>query len=227
VSPSSPWIWTSGSPTTNIPLTGSFVLVKGSFTATVNGNPLSNVPVLGSAFKESSLNSGEFNAGLLGSWYYEWAGTTCTWTFNMEALASPAQVRFSAEIGGYPVTETVTLGASNITIPFRGYTFTASPIAGMVTIGGTPLAGGTLMVFSQPVTTFSDLNSNQPPLSSAQITNGSFSGYVPDGLSSGYVVIDSSPMASPLPDSLRYSPSPVALTTSMVLDYSTLIPLTE
>jgi hypothetical protein len=211
------WEWTSGSSTNDINLTGAFVRVSGSFSATENEIPISNENVQIFIFGPVSYWS---------SWY-EWAGTTCNWIVNAKAPSPQTVVNFNITIGsgiiagGNTVTEPVTLGTSNITIPHRTYTFNTSAIAGTVA----NLSGGLLVIFATPVTTHNDFLGQWPQrLGSAEITSGGFSGSVPSGFSSGYVVIDSSPDGNA--DGMSYSPSPVPLNTSMNLNFSTMTPVT-
>jgi hypothetical protein len=136
------WIWTSGSATTGIALNGSFVLVKGSFTATGNGKTVSNVPVVFSASKTSPPDF------LIWSSRYVWTGNTCNWTFSAEALSPQASVAFTIvnyDDGSIIGTETAMLGTSNITIPLRTYTYTSKVLSGTI---------GTVTVDGHSVTQF-------------------------------------------------------------------------
>jgi hypothetical protein len=204
------WEWTYGSsPNTGIALDEDFILVKGSFTATENGNPIKDVLVWAHPYSPLSGMSG-------GRSGFDWVGNICTWDYTTTAPSSSGSVEFIINIGSYEdsikATETVSLGpTSNITIPQKVYNFTS--IGGMVTDLPLEWSGGTLYVFSEPVTTFSDFYTKMPlALCSAEINSGVFSGSVLDSISSGYVVIGPPTMVSPDPiNPPRYFPSPVTL----------------
>jgi hypothetical protein len=129
--------WTPGSPTTGITLNASFITVSGSFTATEDSTPVSGASVTIQAFRESDPESGEFNV-FLGETSGSWAGNTCDWTLGITECSPQAEVQFRIIMdGNHYTTETVTVGASNITIPFRSYSFTTlSGTIGAVTVDG-------------------------------------------------------------------------------------------
>ncbi|MDR0387434.1 MAG: hypothetical protein LBH57_05305 [Treponema sp.] len=131
--------WTSGSPTNGIALNIPIVTITGSFTATENGNPLtgSGWDYI-SAYREERPGSGDFNIYLDGSFNCSWSGDTCTWIFGTVGINPPAEVKIviliEDSIGGSrkTVTETVTLGIADVTIPPKVYTFNTITLSGTI-----------------------------------------------------------------------------------------------
>ena len=300
--------WTSGSSTTGIDLSPSLVIVSGSFTAAENGSPLSDGYVGISPYREESPGSGNFYVYLAGYFNYSWTGGTCTWTYVTAALSPEAQVELRITIGSNnDVTESITLGTTDVNIPPRAYTFTFTllsgsigtvtvngqspgyvyvyaytpdgesglggmvngtaweirgipgdftgtltigvvveynggwyekeivswtsdssttinlgdmsftlyPISGTVTKGSLPLDQGWLYLFKTGTLVLSELQ-NQLPLGNAEITGGSFSDYVLDGMNSAYVVVVV--ITEGDNDEYYITPSPVTLDDSMNLN---------
>jgi hypothetical protein len=128
--------WTSGESTTGISLNVSFIKVTGSFTATVDSASISNIGVSVSAYREWVPGSGNFNEYLNGSSYSSWSGNTCYWTLGMPALSTSTKVELNIYLSGSArITETVTLGTSNETVPPKTYNYrTLSGTVGAVTV---------------------------------------------------------------------------------------------
>jgi hypothetical protein len=129
--------WTSGSPTSGIPLNVSFITVTGSFTVTIDSAPIGGKYVNISAYRESVPGS-SFYVYLAGSYDYTWTGNTCKWTFSTAALAPSAQVELNFYMESGPqISEIITLGSSNVPVPLKTYNYrTLRGTLGTVTVNG-------------------------------------------------------------------------------------------
>jgi hypothetical protein len=137
-------VWTSGS-STHIDLDISFVTVSGSFTATENMNPIIGEYVYISAYREGNSGQGDYNVFLQGVLNYTWNGNICNWTLDTTGFSTPTRVRLQIWIGGNTVTEDITLGTTDETVPLKNYTFTTITLSGTigtVTVNGQPPTGG-------------------------------------------------------------------------------------
>ncbi|MDR0624338.1 MAG: hypothetical protein LBG10_07900 [Treponema sp.] len=199
---------TLGTSNVTIPLrayTFSSITLGGSIgTVTVNGNTPSNVQIYARTSDGSFSRWGSVSGGF-------WQISGIPNDFN-----GTLTIGVEVDYAGWWYEKDVTTwnSSSSTTINLEAVDFTLSPMGGTVTTNGTSaLAEGWLYVVGQPASALSDLY-GQTPLASAEITGGSFSGYVLSNLTSGYVVIFDDT------NNVYITPSPVTLNTSMSLNLS-------
>jgi predicted aspartyl protease len=202
--------WTSGSlPVTVINLEGvdfiPYIALSGTIgTVTVGGSTPNNVYLY--AYQDEQSFYGEVNGA-------DWRISRIPQDFS-----GTLKIRIQAEHNGdsyYKEVDTWTSGSST-TINLESVAFTR--IGGMVTTDGTnPLETGCLYVFD---------DATEPDFDSVpvDISNGSFSGYIDSGITSGcVVVVDLSDYSNPV---YYATSSPVSIGASMSLDLSTMTPVT-
>jgi hypothetical protein len=214
--------WTSGSPSAGISLGNvSFITLSGTIgTVTVNGTPADYVAVLAHA-------SGGNN-------YYNYGGSV---SGNSWRIGIPADVTGTLIIGVAGVYNdfsyykdniaTWTSGSPSAGINLENVSISLSPLGGTVTTNGSsPLSEGSLVVLSlsQPPANpayLSDLLAASTILGNAEITGGSFSGYVESGVTSGYVLIALDNGSGPV----YCTPSSAPLGASMSLSIASMLPV--
>jgi hypothetical protein len=194
------------------PKTYAFSSITGTIgSVTVNGQAPDSVSVYARA------ENGAYHAGSVSGTSWQIKGIDFSGTFAIG-------VRVEVEPGVYLHHDlaTWTSGTSTSIAPLGDVSITSTSIGGTVTTNGTTaLDQGALGVFSQSGTTLEDFYS-QTLLGSAEITGGSFSGYVTNSSASGYVVI----MVFGAQDPTYYvTSSAVPLNTSMNLNIAAMLQL--